>query len=122
MMISELISEIKLENDDFNFSSGYSMLNYCSFFSIEIIKALNQKGICSENLLLKIDGTKLPKDSIVSHSGYCFHNVVLVDGFIIDLTRKQFGSLVNSDITKESKYFEKEWILVKSTRSDKLNL
>jgi hypothetical protein len=121
--LKKLIQEIKNEHDEFDFNSQKSMVNHCSYFGICVMQKLKDNGYESSTLLIRISNKEIPKDSILNNESNDFfnHNVVLFKDKIIDLSRIQFGTLIEQDITDKDKYLDK-WEIAKETKSTSLNL
>ncbi len=117
-LLEDIVSKIKKRENSLDFNSKKDMSGLCSYFSLAIIAELSGLGLKSEHLLLEINESSL--DS--SFQSNCYHNVASFDGYIIDITRKQFGDLIQKDVSKTEDYLH-SGIKIKSThKSTALNL
>lgn len=120
--LTDIIEKIKNEEHELDFNKPNQMVNLCSYFSMLIMRNLKNKNLICYNYLISIDSSMLPNNSYVFTMGESNHNVVYFNGFIIDITRKQFGSLIVNDIMTFDDYFQNKWIIKSKTISTKLNL
>lgn len=123
-ILHQLINDLKnKELNVFDLNNPKSIVNHCSYFSCIIIAKLKKENIPCSNLNIAILGKYLPNDSYVKSQPMDsnYHNVVKVGTFIIDLSRKQFGSLIKDDIMTYEDYFKVQWNIKMEIDSKELN-
>lgn len=129
-ILNKAISEVKNKND-YNYESKKEMSGMCSYFACVVMEELKKLGYESEHLNILINEKALDKSFIPD---YCLnnidyrkeqeynHNVVLFEGYVVDLSRNQFGNFREHDITPENIYFDGNITIRNKTHSTKLNL
>ncbi len=117
-LLQKHISSIKQEMADCDFNDPKSMTNLCSYLAIKVGEKIIDMGYSEyATLHLSINDEKLDNSTHLKQytDSNHHHNVVLFDGYVIDLTRKQFGNLVSEDITTLKEYLELGWQLKHTT-------
>ena len=117
-VLKKHISSIKQEMSDCDFNDPKSMTNLCSFLAIKVgEKIIDMRYEQYTTLHLSIDDANLDNSTHLKRhkESNHHHNVVLFEGHIIDLTRKQFGNLISEDITPIKEYLNLGWQLKHTT-------
>lgn len=107
-----------------DFDSTTSVINHCSYYSLMVASELLKLGLDSEIALIQIEDNALNSTSPLKEGRevYHNHNVVIYNGMVIDITRRQFGDLIHKDIMPLDRYLSVGWVIKKKTKSSSLNL
>jgi len=129
-ILNKAVSEVKRKND-YNYESKKEMSGMCSYFACVVMKEIKNLGYESEHLNILINEKALDKSFIPDYGLNDIdyrkeqeynHNVVLFEGYIVDLSRNQFGRFREHDITPENIYLDKNIKVKTKIHSTQLNL
>ncbi|MBM26342.1 MAG: hypothetical protein CL760_11850 [Chloroflexi bacterium] len=129
-ILNKAVSEVKRKND-YNYESKKEMSGMCSYFACVVMKEIKNLGYESEHLNILINEKALDKSFIPDYGLNDIdyrkeqeynHNVVLFEGYIVDLSRNQFGRFREHDITPENIYLNRNITVKTKIHSTQLNL
>jgi len=129
-ILNKAVSEVKRKND-YNYESKKEMSGMCSYFACVVMKEIKNLGYESEHLNILINEKALDKSFIPDYGLNDIdyrkeqeynHNVVLFEGYIVDLSRNQFGRFREHDITPENIYLDRNITVKTKIHSTQLNL